>query len=42
MVGNVWFDRALGGLVYNIEDADYHLLSSESDVDKSTVIDPTQ
>ena len=42
MVGNVWFDRALGRLVYNIEDADYHLLSSDSDVDKSTEIDPTQ
>ena len=42
MVGNVWFDRALERLVYNIEDADYHLLSANSDVDQSTEIDPTQ
>ncbi|MCP4769006.1 MAG: alkaline phosphatase family protein [Gammaproteobacteria bacterium] len=42
MVGNVWFDRALDRLVYNIEDADYHLLSADSDVDQNTEIDPTQ
>ena len=42
MVGNVWFDRAQERLVYNIEDADYHLLSANSDVDQSTEIDPTQ
>jgi predicted AlkP superfamily pyrophosphatase or phosphodiesterase len=42
MVGNVWYDRALDRLVYNIEDADYHLLSADSDVDQSTEIDPTQ
>ena len=42
MVGNVWFDRAQERLVYNIEDADYHLLSADSDVDQSTEIDPTQ
>ena len=42
MVGNVWFDRAQDRLVYNIEDADYHLLSANSDVDQSTEIDPTQ
>ena len=42
MVGNVWFDRAQDRLVYNIEDADYHLLSANSDVDKNTEIDPTQ
>ena len=28
MVGNVWFDHSLGRLVYNIEDENYHLLSS--------------
>ncbi|MCP4334671.1 MAG: alkaline phosphatase family protein [Gammaproteobacteria bacterium] len=42
MVGNVWFDRALDRLVYNIEDADYNLLSANSDVDQATEIDPTQ
>jgi predicted AlkP superfamily pyrophosphatase or phosphodiesterase len=42
MVGNVWFDREQGRLVYNIEDADYHLLTAGADVDKKTEIDPTQ
>ncbi len=42
MVGNVWFDRGLDRLVYNIEDADYHLLSANSDVNQQTEIDPTQ
>jgi len=42
MIGNVWFDRAQGRLVYNIEDADYHLLSAGSDIDQKTEIDPTQ
>ncbi|MCP4766412.1 MAG: alkaline phosphatase family protein [Gammaproteobacteria bacterium] len=42
MVGNVWFDREQGRLVYNIEDADYQLLSAGASVDKETEIDPTQ
>ncbi len=42
MVGNIWFDRASDELVYNIEDADYALLSANADVDKSSEIDPTQ
>ena len=42
MVGNVWFDREDGRLVYNIEDADYHLLTVGADVDRDTEIDPTQ
>jgi len=42
MIGNVWFDREQGRLVYNIEDADYHLLTVGADVDKQTEIDPTQ
>jgi len=42
MIGNVWFDRKLGRLVYNIEDADYRLLTAGADVDKQTEIDPTQ
>jgi len=42
MVGNVWFDREQGRLVYNIEDPRYHLLTAGADVDKKTEIDPTQ
>jgi len=42
MVANVWFDREQGRLVYNIEDARYHLLTAGADVDKQTEIDPTQ
>ena len=42
MVGNVWFDREQGRLVYNIEDARYQLLTAGGDVDSSTEIDPTQ
>ena len=42
MVGNVWFDREKGRLTYNIEDAEFHLLTAGADVDKKTEIDPTQ
>jgi len=42
MVGNVWFDREQGRLVYNIEDARYALLTAGGDVDSGTEIDPTQ
>ncbi|MEE8428273.1 MAG: alkaline phosphatase family protein [Gammaproteobacteria bacterium] len=42
MVANVWFDRGQKRLVYNIEDARYHLLTAGADVDKQTEIDPTQ
>ncbi|WP_152205070.1 alkaline phosphatase family protein [Marinobacter changyiensis] len=42
MIGNVWFDRELGRLIYNIEDARYRLLTVGADVDKQTEIDPTQ
>jgi len=42
MVSNVWFDRGLDRLVYNIEDADYHLLTAGAGVDAKTEIDPTQ
>ncbi len=42
MVGNVWFDHALGRLVYNIEDPQYHLLAAGADVDAKSEIDPTQ
>ena len=42
MVGNVWFDRELNRLVYNIEDSRYRLLTAGADVDRKTEIDPTQ
>jgi predicted AlkP superfamily pyrophosphatase or phosphodiesterase len=42
MVGNVWFDRELDRLAYNIEDSNYHLLTVGADVDQKTEIDPTQ
>jgi len=42
MVGNVWFDREDGRLIYNIEDPDHRLLTTGADVDDSTEIDPTQ
>jgi predicted AlkP superfamily pyrophosphatase or phosphodiesterase len=42
MVANVWFDRELDRLAYNIEDARYHLLTAGADVDQKTEIDPTQ
>ena len=42
MVGNVWFDREQGRLIYNIEDPDFHLLTAGADVDQQTEIDPTQ
>ncbi|MDC0361452.1 alkaline phosphatase family protein [Halioglobus sp.] len=42
MVGNIWFDRGSGELVYNIEDPRYALLSAGAGVDKTREIDPTQ
>ncbi|MEA3278943.1 MAG: alkaline phosphatase family protein [Pseudomonadota bacterium] len=42
MVGNVWFDREQGRLVYNIEDPEHHLLTAGADVDRGAEIDPTQ
>jgi arylsulfatase A-like enzyme len=42
MIGNVWLDRDSGGLVYNVEDPSYRLLSADADVDKANEIDPTQ
>ncbi|MGB5834801.1 MAG: alkaline phosphatase family protein [Thiohalocapsa sp.] len=42
MVGNVWFDREQGRLVYNIEDPEHHLLTAGADVDRNAEIDPTQ
>lgn len=42
MIGNVWFDKKQGRLVYNIEDEQYPLLSADADINKETEIDPTQ
>ena len=42
MVGNVWYDRKLKRLVYNVEDDRYQLLGEATGVDQSTEIDPTQ
>ena len=42
MVGNLWYDRATGRTVYNIEDPDYAILTSGADVVDETEIDPTQ
>jgi len=42
MVGNVWYDRDEGRLVYNIEDSRYRLLTEGADIDRATEIDPTQ
>jgi hypothetical protein len=42
LIGNVWFDRKSGELIYNIEDARYPLLTAGADVNKDTEVDPTQ
>ncbi len=42
MVGNLWLDRATGELTYNVEDANYPLLTAGAGVDEATEIDPTQ
>lgn len=42
MVANVWFDRELGRLVYNIEDADHTMVPEKASSAKGRDIDPTQ
>jgi predicted AlkP superfamily pyrophosphatase or phosphodiesterase len=42
MIGNNWIDKRTGQAVYNIEDANYRLLTSGAGVDQTTEIDPTQ
>ncbi len=42
MIGNIWYDKELGRVVYNIEDPQYSLIGEGGDVDKATEIDPTQ
>ena len=41
MVGNVWFDRATGRVTYNIEDADFPLLSENAGINAETELDAT-
>lgn len=41
MVGNVWFDRTSGRVVYNIEDSKYPLLSENAGIDAATELDST-
>ncbi len=42
MIGNIWFDKEFGRVLYNIEDAEYPLVGEGGGVDKSTEVDPTQ
>ncbi|WP_234219749.1 alkaline phosphatase family protein [Ruegeria pomeroyi] len=42
MVGNLWYDRKAGRVVYNIEDPDYPILCDGAGVSAETEIDPTQ
>ena len=42
MIGNIWFDKELNRIVYNIEDARYSLVGEGGGVDKNVEIDPTQ
>lgn len=42
MIGNVWYDRAEGRTVYNIEDDNYKLLTAGAGVDQDAEIDSTQ
>lgn len=42
MIGNAWFDREAGALGYNIEDAEYPLLSTREDQTKGAQVDPAQ
>jgi len=42
MVGNIWFDKELNRVVYNIEDDRYSLVGEGGGVDKKAELDPTQ
>lgn len=42
MIGNLWFDRETGFTTYNVEDANYRLLTEGADVNEDAEIDPTQ
>ena len=42
MIGNIWFDKELNRVVYNIEDDRYSLVGEGGGVDKKAELDPTQ
>ncbi len=42
MIGNIWFDKELGRVVYNIEDDRYALVGEGGGVDRDVELDPTQ
>lgn len=42
MIGNIWFDKELNRVVYNIEDDRYPLIGEGGGVDKNIELDPTQ
>lgn len=42
MVGNLWFDREAGSIIYNVEDARYPLLTADGGINQAAEIDPTQ
>ena len=42
MIANAWFDRHEDRMIYNIEDANYKLLTAGGGVDKKSEIDHTQ
>ena len=42
MIGNLWFDRDTGEVVYNVEDPRYPALTPGAGVNADTEIDPTQ
>jgi len=42
MIGNIWFDKELNRVVYNIEDDRYPLIGEGGGVDKNAEMDPTQ
>jgi len=42
MIGNIWFDKELNRVVYNIEDTRFPLVGEGGGVDKKVELDPTQ
>ena len=42
MIGNAWFDKHRGELIYNIEDADYTILPTREADGKAAQLDPSQ
>ena len=42
MIGNLWYDKELKQIVYNVEDNRYPLIGDNAGVNKDTEIDPTQ